>query len=356
MTTINNIRENLTLFLRNNKEMLRENSINIGEQLLNSYYKVLLFYYYTDHRTGILEMPLLLGSIDKGLDNPENPSLQQRFVEYGLAWDNEVRFRNIYCQTKEMGFVKNNQAKSILKFLSKESEELFWQEKKNVDLYNRLGNWKLFNDIEIDKNELENYKQNNYQVNAQQWHNYANQLANYFFPNYTLNENLSSNANRFLKQINENWYFGFEYDAKLINKAKKYGFVEFSLYLNIVLIHKDFNKKDKLDYIFKQRNDILSLGKLNNPFFDLINPPDSCSTRYRIIENAPNNFTLLSNLPVEFVKLDSDNYLVKYNNDYGEVIKKYLQYYFSITAFTATGYLEYVEKSVRDCIEYLEEK
>jgi hypothetical protein len=357
MTTINKIRENLTSSLRENKEMLKENSLNVGKHLLNSYYKVLLFNFYTDHRTGVFDINLLSGSINKGLDNSENPTLQQRFLEYGHFENNEIKFSETFCQTKEMSALTNlnyhHEFVPKLQSLTRESEELYWQDQKNIDLYHCFGNWNLYDELVVSENELENYKEKNYQVNTKQWNEYTNQLIRNFFQGYELNENLSSNMNRFLKQIDKNWYFGFEYDAKLINKAKKCGFVEFSYYLNIILINKDYNKRDKSDYIFKQRDDILSLGKLNNPFFEQINPLETCSMRYKWIENAPNNITLLSYLPAEFIKLDSRQYLVRYSKDYSEAMKKYLQYFFSITAFTATGYLEYVEKSVKDCIANL---
>jgi hypothetical protein len=272
---------------------------------------------------------------------------------FGKHWfDNEIAFsfESQKQQITEWGteeFWKYTNWRNDLEF---ECENEFWQNNTNHIRYNQLTSVNIFDDS-VFKNDRLNYYQNKYkdQFNLEVWLSYIASLVESFFPEYIYSEEFSSkNVRRYLIQIKNGFWFGFEYSVKEIAKKLKRGDPELPNPFNLVVLAKSFNKNEKIqNYYYQPNKSISSLGILGNPFFYYPCYPFPGYTAVLKGRQPKINYPFLSKI----VEVDKENYQIIHSKELGKEIKKHAFFYMDLLSSTAQPYLDYLKKVLEEVLK-----
>lgn len=352
MLNCNEIRNEISYYLQKNRNILHDSSLKLAAQITNTCYRNMLFDQLMNHKTGTFDIEIIVEFINNNIYNIKNFVFKHRRLDNGFFDDNEISFFPFFYP-KEINYLFNIPHEEYTPRkdqLTKDCVHEFFQMSESIEYYNKFGDWDLFTNKIVDvlnhPSEIDCYS-----VNLDSLKTYIIHIVEYLFPEYKYSEHYSTKYNRFVKELNDEYLIALEYDFGLLENMRTTGFIEFSQYLNIVLINKvKFKKKDKPNHVFKQREDLLSLGRLGNPFIYIILPIEAYLTNFKLLKKAEYSYEWLSKLPFETVDLGNGMVEVKYNKIYAEQAKKYLMYFLYATAFTASGYLDYIEICVSELL------
>lgn len=218
----------------------------------------------------------------------------------------------------------------------------FWKEQKNKEGYKEFSDLNIFNDSIFNEEMLLYYKnRSSFLFNGGSWLNYIASLIGNYFPEFKYNQDFSSKKmKRYLIELYENIWFGFEYDEiEIISELKK-GALLLPDYFNLVLIAPSFSKtEDVLNYYYKEHSSVISLGILGNPFFY-----EPC---YRLLGYSAVDSHRCSQLGKPYlrdiIKVNNGQYKIVHPQAYGESMKRHAFFYMDLLASTSRIYLDYLK-------------
>lgn len=213
---------------------------------------------------------------------------------------------------------------------------------------NHFSNLKIFNEPKID--DLENFgvlKNRNDKYNKSIWIEYIKSLCELTFNKFRFSkEHSTKNVYRFIKQVNEDLFIGFEFYVDITKKELNYNLTEVEPYFNIIVFNNQFNPDEPIiNYTFRKNKNIISLGNLSNPLFT---PMCLTMEAFKLLTNKTNPMDFDS--PMKFHKklyeVSQNNYLIKYPDEFGEDLKKYAFFKIYLLEYFSRSYLGYIEKSI----------
>lgn len=345
------IKNNLTFFLKENKDSFKQSCIELAEDLIGSCFRVALLRDLTDFKEMKSDSKIISDVINNIIESPNSLIFKERLTSWGRFLENEIRF-DVYRGERQIGrkTASYEAFEPIFKKTSLECFNEYWNDDmiscKNE--YEKISDFKCYLDLLVPNEDVENIKKQGVNFNIKDWNTYTIQLLNRFFPEFTYCSKISTHNLRFMKKLNEDWSLGIEYNKNIFNRSKKTGSVEFPDYFNLILLNKDYDKKSKPDYVYSFDNgNIISLGILGNPFFyPPLMPSLGYESDYLTRFTPPNNYTLLTPQWHEDNKDGTTSIL--HDHEHGEKVKKYLYFYMDILSRTSKSYIEYVEKCLMD--------
>lgn len=352
MKNIEIFRNNLTCFLQKHRNQLYDSSMKLADQVVNSCFRNMLFDELCDHRYNIISVDIIKSYIENNIFQEKNLMYRQRKVMEGLFGDNEIHFQ-FYFHKREICYLFNIPHAEYgprKDQLTKDCVHEFFQNSINSDYYDKVGKWNLYNNKIVSSEDLTNELEV-YSVDLDRLNKYLIEIIEHLFSDYKYSDKYSTRYKRFIKDLDEDFALAIEFDAGYFKNLSSTGFLYFPDYLNIVLINKtNFKKKDSPNHILKQRDDILSLGRLGNPFIYILLSLEAYLLNFKLHKKAEYNYEWLSKLPVETVELENGQTEICYNKIYEDQAKRYLMYFLFATAYTAKDYLEYIEICVTDLL------
>jgi hypothetical protein len=338
--------------LKKNLNLLKDESCRLIEESLCNYFRVVNLNLSEKKVPFELNVSsskkIIYDSISKISSFQLNPRYSFSFNHFD---DNEIKFELIgqdIPEPNDPNYIEYYSERSEIKEICLVE---FWKDDKNIKLYNEIGNFDCFIDTTILLNEKNKYFEKGDIINIEGWENYLSNLLKLYFGEFKMESKSSASTVRLLKPINEDIYFGFEYNkAEYINFLKN-GDIYFPEYFNLILLSNNFKKgTKKKDYVFRFNDDILSLGILGNPFFYLPVPvlESYCAYINKVIVDQSGNQRL--KYFRDFKEISENRIEIIHSKEFGEETKKYALYYIATLAYTSKSYLTFLEKSIRDSI------
>lgn len=216
-------------------------------------------------------------------------------------------------------------------------EKLFFESAQNKAGYEKVSGFFFFEDILIDKKDVLKYKMRNYIFNLKGTEHYILNVVQFFFRDYNIFKK-SSPFTRFLKQIDEETFFGFQFNSTKFNRDLKNGKL-LTPRFDIVLITN-----------YESGNECVSI--LNDMVADFFEPPTllfETHFAYSIFEKVSESHYKLK---YDTVYQDIDNFTVRVFNDnnLGEEIKKHMYYYLATLALISKPMLDYYYECIVDAL------
>lgn len=270
-------------------------------------------------------------------------------------WKNEILYpfaermpnSSIYDEGPTPFFLAYRQWQDDLQFAC---EEEFWHENMHQQAYEKFSAINIFEDTIFKSHQFAYFQsKQDFILNKIIWFSYVKTLVEMFFPEFKYNAQFSSKKiHRYLLQLKEDIWFGFEYDDGEIFYQLKKGTPCLPVYFNLVVfIGSSFNKNESVLNYYRQNNPaVLSLGILGNPFFY---HPCAPMLGYSAID-CKRNYQKGTPYLKRLVQLDESYYQVIHPGAYGESMKKHAFFYMSLLASSSKIYLEYLSIVLKNAI------
>ncbi len=221
-------------------------------------------------------------------------------------------------------------------------EAEFWMLNSNEAEYKKFGDINIFNDkvLIIDEMQKAQYY-SKFQLSKDAWLGYVASLTQLFFPMFQYAKSFStSKIRRYLTEISEGIWFGFEYDESGLSYEIKKGTPVLPDYYNLILINTQFNKAEKVEnYYYQENSGIMSLGILGNPFFY---HPSYILMGYKAVDEHRSSEMGVPYLN-EIIELANNKYLLSHSKRFNESMKKHAFFYTSLLSSTSENYLDYLK-------------
>lgn len=288
-----------------------------------------------------IDIDSCIKTINETIEIDQNPKLLFKAGLGDRFFENDIRFtikQRIFPQWGTSDYLQYNEWRKDLEY---ECEDMYWTNKLNEDIYEAFKDIQVFED-KIISNDIPYDRIKTYIFDVNSWLKYCHNLAEIFFPEYKYNEHYSTKTiRRYLVELNDELFFGFEYDESEIKNELKKDRASLPYYLNLILINKSFNPKTPIDkYIVVENEDIISLGILGNPFFyKPCFPLDS----YLAIE-VDRQYNIDRSYAREYIKVDDAHYITKHSQKLADKIKRHAFFYMDILSASSKSYLDYLNK------------
>jgi len=228
-------------------------------------------------------------------------------------------------------------------------EHEFWEVENNRQAYEVYSQLNIFDNKIFTSREL-SYFQNKreYFFDKAVWFSYVKSLITTFFPDLTYSVNFSSKKmHRFLLQLKDDLWFGFEYSETEMSYQLNMGVPCLPDYLNLVLLNTSFSKTEKLaHYYYKHNSSILSLGILGNPFFYQPCFPMLGFSAVDVARNHERQTPYRDNI----IQIGDGNYQIVYPSRYADSMKKHAFFYLSLLSSTSKIYVDYLITVLKNAI------
>ena len=340
--------------LRKNKRAFYDQCIAQADKAFGSYYRVILEAVSEDYYPFKLDLKKIKGNIIRLMDLP-GPYIQHRHKYSDKSfYENEIKFEVHRTPFPQYGTKEGTHYRSECNNLEYDCESEFWEEEHNVSIYEAISNFECFINTTAPISQLNSLREKGNIVNFDGWGKYVLQLIKTFFPDFTLDEKLSSRRLRFLKPLTDSLSFGFEFDKANLNKIYKKGDIELPEYFNLILVNKEFKKgTDSKLYAQQYNEDIMSLGILGNPlFFEPCYPLGAFMGIENIyIRNQPGSYNF--KYKREYKEVDQGSFQIIHSPIYGEKIKRHAFFYMTCLSFSTKSYLDYLALSIEEALTEL---
>lgn len=347
------VKENIFKKLKENKNILKTNSLNLLEQSQKDFHKVIFENTCDQSISDFLNIDSAKKHIEETLENPENPSCFLRGSYDNHFTGNEIKF----ALSVPSKYTWNTPEEQIYRMKKRklhfQCEKEFWNNNEMVIWYNECSNFKCFTDITFDAKLESKYKRSSKLLfNTNDWMIYIQRLITEFFPDFNYSRSHSSSEiTRFVKSINETYLLGIEFYKGFSKREFNKGDASLFYYFNIILAEMRFDKKLRhSDYIGKENDTIFSLGILGNPFFY---EPCLELRSFQSIETHTNledvNY-FGYNYKEEFRNNGDGTITMIFSDELGEKLKKHAFFYFYLLSYSSKGYIDYLEKSIKEAL------
>jgi hypothetical protein len=341
-------------FVRNlqlNKSLLESGSIQIVSECVNSYFRVILFDLMKKFEPFEIDQNLCNKSIVDSINDESNPIFRLRKYYDDKFGVNEIEFKIAEHPIPNFDSPEYMEFLNFDEKLNYACEAEFWENRENINNYEKLSNFPPFNDAILPIRYINSFSK--FKYNAKGWCTYITEVINFYFPKFNVCCEAGDKLVRFTRQITSELSFGFEFDKGYFSSSLKSGDPEIS-YLNLILFNNSFNQGlKKRPYLYEYNEDVLSLGILGNPFFY---QPCFSFMSYAVVEMYYFTEDEDGNRMMDCRYLwgkeihDDDTFSLIHPAEYGEKLKKHAFFYFAALAYSSSSYLDYLEKSIRDSI------
>ena len=259
-------------------------------------------------------------------------------------WNNDIYFSFI----KDIPEISNWGSTEFWEYrkwrddLEYECESLYYENFSKQELFKKYQELNLFDDFVFSNEKLDYYKKVfKPKFNKKIWLEFVNELIEIFFPQFVLNKSLSDSKQKFyLKKIDEDLWFGFEYNQKQVAADMGVGDLTLPDHLNLIIVSsKGMHNKIPFDTQLRKDSDIISLGILGNPFFY-----DPC---YKLIGYlAIDSDKHRAKVSPQIRPFDENNSQFINPNFLGERAIRHSIFYMDLLSSTSSIYLVYLEKAI----------
>ncbi len=347
-----NFRLKLQRTLRDNISYLENKSIDLVNNLDNDSKKVVLNSVSDEYNPFRISKERAIQNINTSIESGDQPILKLRNDDWAVFRENEIEFKVIKkpappLHTKEELQFRVESEDFLYKCFSS-----YWLDTEKNNRYAQVSDFLCFQDLEFPIDELSKIQNKGNIYNVEFWIKYIADLVEMNFPEFKFDKTKSNRIVRFLKPLNENFEFGFEYDLTTLKSQIKNKDIQLPDYFNIIVINKMFDSKAKIkSHIFNYNDNIISLGILGNPFFY---PPCRSLYSFSIVdlyhygEFYPDNTEPKS--VREYKLINEGNMKILHSDEYGEKLKKYAFFYMDLLGYSSKGYLDYLEKCILEAL------
>jgi hypothetical protein len=261
-------------------------------------------------------------------------------------WDNEIIFPfiNKMPEIKEWGTPKFWEYRNWRNELEYTTEYAYWANIENQKLYSPFSGLNIFNNVIFESNKLEYYKNIQNKFDKTIWLKYILDLITIFFPKYQYSKEFSTkNILRYVTQLKNDVWFGFEYDLKEIQYQLAKGYPELPDYFNLIAFNSNFDKTTTpLQYLYSETKSIISLGILGNPYFYR---PCYTVGGYTAIDIYKKEE--LGNPYIKTIQqINHQESQIIHSVALNEVIKKHAFMYMHLLSGSSKSYLSYIENAL----------
>jgi hypothetical protein len=219
----------------------------------------------------------------------------------------------------------------------------FWQE--NPDLKNahdELTSFSPFEDLLVQAADRSKFlmsrRLSTYNVTG--WANYFQELYALFYRDFFRDLKSRKADVRFVKELDNGYYFGFEYDSKLLQSEIRRGSFHMPDF-KVVLLAADFKRNTKVQFKTFDEVGYQLLSKLAHPFSRSLIELGS----YAAIKCKEEGLDISDQLCRE--ERNGDQLRFTGNQDFGEHLKEYLFIYLYYQSQLNKNYLRYFENGAR---------
>jgi len=335
------LREKVAHNLNVNKPFLEESSLQLLDLAVNSkIYYPMLFGRLINQDPFHFDKNIAIKIIKKTSDLFKIPVFEN-YLYFHLK-GNEHFKNEVYERDDYSPYLK--------KYLSAldESFQAFYSEDYLIEKFKSLTPQSAFENVVLDEEDVDKFISKNFNqvFDKKGWIDYYFRIISITYSDYQFDKSKSDTKLRFLKQLNEDFFFGFEYDLKEI----KYQFTHGSLCapdLKFVLIHKTFERNK--DYSSVKNPPIWVFEPFTHPFFNLIGSLENTYARSTLIIR-PNGRFEKENLAKQEILPDGKIRLFN-TDEFGEYLQKSCFHELTVNARYILSYLNYIEKSILMSIE-----
>lgn len=344
-----NFRSKLQTSLIDNSAFLKEKSIDVVNEAKDNFYNIIVENISDEYFPFKINHQRAIYNINKTLEI--GPKLKLRNDDWAVFRENEIEFKIVRDEEPEFHSKEQLQYRVDSEDFLYECQANFWEDSQKNESYNKIADFSCCEDLEFPSNEFQKIRNKGNIFKIESWIEYIFTLVEINFPDFKYEKSKSNKKVRFLKTLNEEIEFGFEYDSlELKNQIKKNG-IQLPNYFNIIIINRKFNVKEKKEYVFSYDNDIISLGILGNPFFyQPCYPLISFATieLYHYGVFYPDNTD--PKKVRDYVYINNETMKIIHSDEYGEKLKKHAFFYMDLLGYSSKSYLEYLEKSISDIL------
>lgn len=349
-----NFRLKLQTSLINNILFLKESSIDVVNEVKDDYRKIILNIISDEFNPFKISPERAIYNINRTLESSGVPKLKLRFESKAVFRINEIEFKVITNDEPELHSKEELQLRVDTENFLYECQNEFWRDINHNSKYYEISDFSCIEDFEFPVSKLELVTNSAGTYNVEAWSQYVFKLVEMNFPDFKYEKSKSNRKVRFLKSLNDDIQFGFEYDNTELKKEinrKTLNRIQLPYYFNVIIINKNFNPREKKEYVIKYDNDIMSLGIVANPFFY---HPCYPLSLFGIIELYHyGNFYPDNTKPKKVrdcVKVNDETMKMVYSKEYFEKLKKYAFFYMHLLGYSSKSYLDYLEKSILDIL------
>lgn len=280
-----------------------------------------------------------------------NASFQFKAADGSRWWDNEIRlpFINKMPEITEWGTPQFWAYREWRNNMEYTCENEFW----GIDKFyssSHLPSTEIFDNKVLKMDELPKYQAwPKFLFLKENWFMYVRSLVEIAFPQFKYSEKFSTKKMpRFLLELKEGIWFGFEYEVTdMAYELKRNETPSLPMYFNLIIINEAFDKKmDVKHYYFGSCYTVVSLGILGNPFFYHPCYPLIGFCAVDIEQNNKNGNPYKS----EVVKIEEGQYRVLHPPKFADSMKRHAYFYMNLLATTSKPYLEYLQGVLKAAI------
>jgi hypothetical protein len=218
----------------------------------------------------------------------------------------------------------------------------FWKENPKLKLeFDKTTSFDSFDDIripEVDRNKFIISRRHS-TYNSIGWANYFQELNSLFYDNFYRDTRSRKADVRFIKELNNGYFIGFEYDNKSLKSEIHKGYFNMPEF-KIILLDKDFKRNTKVQFKTFDEVGYQLLSKIDHPFSQ---PFRSIGT-YTSLKCKEEKLDLGN----QICKEEKNGELIHFtgNKDFGRSMKEYLFIYIYYQSLLNKNYLSFFEDGI----------
>ena len=227
-------------------------------------------------------------------------------------------------------------------------EAAFWHVEDNIMRYRPFVELNVFDDKNIESSKLDYYKFHSIVVAKDRWLAFIRDLIKILFAEFIFSEKYSAGkVKRFLQEVGNGVFFGFEYDESDLSYEIKQGNPVLPDYFNLILLNADFKKGEKRTNYYKEKNaSVISLGKLWNPFFYHPCYP----MRGFVAIDSHKAYEEGRPYKTQIVPAGPNEMKLVHSQERNESVKKHAFFYMSLLSSTAASYVKYLKTAIQTAL------
>lgn len=268
----------------------------------------------------------------------------------GFNWrNNEIRFPFLsrIPEWPQFGTPEFDRYREWRNGLEYSCQDNFWTLDYNKLTYLPFKEINIFDNKIIEKEKLSYYENNSIVIAKDKWLLYIKDLVRIYLPEFEFSERFSTTkVKRYLIEISEDLWFGFEYDETDLSYDIRKGIPVLPDFFNLVLLNSSFKRNEKkANYYYQSHSAIISLGILGNPF---LYQPCYPMIGYEAIDSYK---ATEEGRPykTQIVPLNSTQLQLIHSDDFNESMKRHAFFYMHLLSSTAEPYLTYLRKALLAC-------
>jgi hypothetical protein len=337
--------------LKLNRPLLEKSSLHLLSESIRSPFRTMLKQLSSKYGPFEIEFDSCMNCILDSLRDDNNPEFRLKRADEDFLENNEIEFHLVKPPYPHWTSPDEPEFRNATEKIEKEAENEFWEIAENIKSYEAISQFSPFNDAIIPIQYFNSYHKFIY--NVPDWGAYIVALIKFHFPQFEVCTEAGKIV-RFTKPLTPELSIGIEFDKGRFSAMTRADYPDIS-YLNIILYNRSFKTGMKTrPYLFKHQDDVLSMGILGNPFF--YRPCFSLNSyaiveMYDLVDQEIYGYAMQNRYSWTRNDHGDGTFSLTHPEVYGEKLKRHAYFYLAILAYSTSGYLAYLEKSILDSLQ-----